>query len=211
MQSLATDQTSLYGKMRLFLLTAVVLNLRLLLAVPMLDRRNAATSAQLTSDEQPSAGDDKVVSFLGGLAVGGTTGYFIGQQQERNINNPNRRPPPRANSPTPEATVNLPVLRAAPKIFHEAEIDEEMEKRRSYEKMRELQTRIYTTLQMDPDGFDWVYECKRLRVRSDSYKILSSIPSPPWRLDRLRERERVISVLVSGLGFWKRLDLEWVN
>ena len=141
------------------------------------------------SDEQPSA-DNNVVPLIGGLAVGGTIGYLVGQQRERNRNNNEQRQPPRrANSPTPQARVSLPELDSAPMTANKSGVEEERVKIRLREKMRELESQIYRTLHLDPYGFDWVHQCKQSRVRSNSHKIfiLCSV-FPPWRLGRLRER-----------------------
>ena len=145
--------------MRLFLLTAVALNLRFLLATPMFERRSVEfPSQEPVSGEQPSVGNN-VVPIIGGLAAGGTVGYFVGQQSERIRNNRQRQPP---SSPTSQAKVDAPNIRTS------AEIEEERVSWRMREKMAKLQAKIYTALQSDPYGFEWVYECKRIRVRSDS-------------------------------------------
>ena len=151
--------------MRLFLRTAAAFNL---LAAPVFGR---GISSPNTAPDGSLLADDNVVRFMGGLAVGGTVGYFAGaQQHRRKMKNRQRKPLPDSDPNTPTTT----------------EIDNEQMK------TIELETKIHEYLQSDHDGLDWTYECRTLRVRTGSHKSLSPffVSLAGGLIIRERERER---------------------
>ena len=131
----------------LLILTAATLNLRFLLAAPVFERRRTGISPQGAARDKSLLAGNNVLPFIGGLAVGGTVGYFVGaRQSRRKINN-------RQRQTSRNSASNRPTTAGIERI-----------------KKKELETRIREYLQSDHYGLDWAYECRTLRVRTDSHK-----------------------------------------